>query len=215
MAAHGAASGRVNQYVRRGNALKLDARTGWLAGVRRVPSPNFDERPDGCEIDLLVIHGISLPPGEFGGEDIDRLFTNSLRIDAHPHFATIASLRVSAHVLVRRDGGVTQYVPFHKRAWHAGISRFSGRERCNDYSIGIELEGADDVPYTQRQYRRLAALVRLLMRHYPGITPARIVGHSDIAPGRKTDPGPAFDWDRFRSALQPVGSANATTPTSP
>lgn len=148
-----------------------------------------------------MIHGISLPPGEFGGDYIDRLFTNRLQSEAHPCFKEVASLRVSAHLLIRRDGSLTQYVPFHLRAWHAGVSHFGVRERCNDFSIGIELEGTDTVPYTARQYRRLATVTRLIMRHYPAVTPARVVGHSDIAPGRKTDPGPAFDWKRFRRSL--------------
>jgi AmpD protein len=181
--------------------LKLDARTGWLTQVRCVPSPNCDERPPGSAIELLVIHGISVPPGKFGGDYIDRLFTNRLQSEAHPCFEEMASLRVSAHLLIRRDGSLTQFVPFHLRAWHAGVSHFGGRERCNDFSIGIELEGTDTVAYTARQYRRLATVTRLIMRYYPAVTPARVVGHSDIAPGRKTDPGPAFDWKRFRRSL--------------
>ncbi|SFF51393.1 AmpD protein [Fontimonas thermophila] len=177
---------------------------GWLVGVRRVLSPNCDERPDPQDISLLVIHGISLPPGEFGGPWIDALFTNTLDAGAHPYFAAIAQLRVSAHLCIRRDGGLTQYVPFLRRAWHAGVSCFEGRSRCNDFSIGIELEGTDTRPYTARQYARLAAVTRRLLAAYPRITPARIVGHSDIAPGRKTDPGPAFDWTRYRRALASV-----------
>ncbi len=152
-------------------------------------------------MDLLLIHGISLPPGRFRGDDVERFFTNSLSPDAHPYFREIAAMRVSAHLFLRRDGSLVQFVSLNKRAWHAGISSFQGRERCNDFSIGIELEGTDTVPYTARQYRRLASLARLLMWHFPGITPARIVGHSDVAPGRKTDPGLAFDWRRFRAAL--------------
>lgn len=174
---------------------------GWLAGVRRVPSPNHDARPTGTEIDLLVVHGISLPPGRFGGPHIERLFTNRLDPKGHPYFARLVGLEVSAHLLIRRDGAVVQFVPFGARAWHAGASEHRGRTRCNDFSIGVELEGADEVPYTARQYARLATVARLLMRAHPGITPARIVGHSDIAPGRKTDPGPAFDWRRFRARL--------------
>jgi AmpD protein len=176
---------------------------GWLRGAKRVRSPNHDARPDGTAVDLLVVHGISLPPGRFGGPHIERLFMNRLDPTAHPYFADIAALRVSAHLLVRRDGGVVQFVPFGARAWHAGVSAFAGRSRCNDFSIGIELEGADDQPYTARQSARLAQLARLLMRAYPGITRRRIVGHSDIAPGRKTDPGPAFDWRRLRARLAP------------
>lgn len=166
-----------------------------------IASPNCDDRPVGTVIDLLVIHGISLPPGKFGGDAIQALFTNQLDPTAHPYFQTIAHLKVSAHVLIRRDGEVIQFVPFQKRAWHAGESSFQERKRCNDFSIGIELEGADTVPYEPIQYRRLAELTRVLMRFYPGITPQRIVGHSDIAPGRKTDPGPAFDWQYFFNLL--------------
>ncbi|MEQ1440670.1 1,6-anhydro-N-acetylmuramyl-L-alanine amidase AmpD [Fontimonas sp. SYSU GA230001] len=179
----------------------IDAQ-GWLAGARRVPSPNCDARPDADDISLLVIHGISLPPGRFGGPWIEALFTNRLDAAADPYFAGIAALRVSAHLLIRRDGAVVQFVPFVRRAWHAGVSSFDGRERCNDFSIGIELEGTDERPYTARQYRRLARVIGVLRRHYPRITPQRVVGHSDIAPGRKTDPGPAFDWARLRSLLE-------------
>jgi AmpD protein len=176
-------------------------RNGWLVGVPRSPSPYQDARPDGASIDLVVVHGISLPPGQFGGPWIDDLFLGRLDPAAHPYFAEIGALRVSAHVLVRRDGACVQYVPFQRRAWHAGESSFCGRSRCNDFSVGIELEGADDVPYTAPQYARLAALVAALRRRYPGITPERVVGHSDVSPGRKTDPGPAFDWPAFQAAL--------------
>ena len=174
---------------------------GWLGGVRRVPSPNSDARPPGTAIDLIVVHGISLPPGRFGGPWIDALFTNRLDPAAHPYFAGVAALKVSAHLLVRRDGALVQYVPFAARAWHAGESSFAGRARCNDYSIGIELEGADGVRYTAKQYRRLAQAAALIMRLHPLVTAARIVGHSDVAPGRKTDPGPAFEWPRLRAML--------------
>lgn len=174
---------------------------GWLTGVRRLRSPNHDRRPAGCGVDTIIVHGISLPPGEFGGRWIADLFLNRLDPDAHPYFAGVAALQVSAHLLVRRDGVVLQFVPLEARAWHAGASRFRGRERCNDFSIGIELEGTDDLPYTQRQYGRLAQLARLCMRAYPAITRDRIVGHCDVAPGRKTDPGPAFDWRGFRARL--------------
>lgn len=166
-----------------------------------ISSPNCDDRPAGTTIDLLVIHGISLPPGEFGGDAITALFTNQLDPKAHPYFQQIVDLKVSAHVLIRRDGEVIQYVPFKKRAWHAGESSFQGKSRCNDYSIGIELEGADTVPYEPAQYQQLVQLTRVLMRVYPGITQERIVGHSDIAPERKTDPGPAFDWKYFFDLL--------------
>lgn len=174
---------------------------GWLRGVRRRPSPNCDARPDPADISLLVIHNISLPPGQFGGPHVDELFTNRLDPGAHPYFATIHGLRVSAHLFVDRRGRVTQYVPFARRAWHAGASRFGGRERCNDFSIGIELEGTDDRPFTRRQYARLATLTRRILAAYPRITPERIAGHADIAPGRKTDPGPHFDWDAYRRAV--------------
>jgi len=182
--------------------LRIDSERGLLIGARQVPSPNQDARPDGAEISLLVIHGISLPPGEFGGDDIDRLFTNTLDPAVHPYFREIHTLRVSAHLLIRRDGEVVQYVPFHRRAWHAGVSCHGGREACNDFSIGIELEGTDTVPYTEAQYRVLDELLPLLRRAYPAIGPADVVGHCHIAPGRKTDPGPAFDWARLgRSEL--------------
>ncbi|AFL74975.1 1,6-anhydro-N-acetylmuramyl-L-alanine amidase AmpD [Thiocystis violascens] len=171
---------------------------GWLQGALRHPSPNQDARPPGAPIDLLVIHNISLPPGAFDGDWIDDLFLNRLDPSAHPYFAAIAGIRVSAHLLIRRDGTLIQYVPCEQRAWHAGVSCFQGRERCNDYSIGIELEGDDRTPFAAAQYRVLADCTRHLQRRYPAITPARIAGHSDIAPGRKTDPGPAFDWNRYR-----------------
>jgi AmpD protein len=193
---HGAAGGRGGRVARIG--IGAD---GWLTGVRRLRSPNHDRRPAGAGIDLIVVHGISLPPGQFGGRWIADLFLNRLDPDAHPYFAAVAALQVSAHLLVRRDGVVLQFVPLEARAWHAGASRFRGRERCNDFSIGIELEGTDDVPYTQRQYGRLSQLARLIMRAYPAIKADRIVGHCHIAPGRKTDPGPSFDWRGFRARL--------------
>lgn len=174
--------------------MRIDATGNRLLDARQVPSPNCDERPDGDDISLIVIHGISLPPGEYGGSWIDDLFTNRLDPDAHPYFPGIAHLRVSSHVLIRRDGGVVQYVPFRKRAWHAGESCYQGRDCCNDYSIGIELEGQDDEPYTPQQYDQLAAIIQVLARTFPRISSDRIRGHSDIAPGRKTDPGAAFDW---------------------
>jgi AmpD protein len=170
-------------------------RRGWLEGVRRVRSPNADARPPGTEVTLVVVHGISLPPGRFVGDAIERLFTNRLDPAAHPSFRAIAGLRVSAHVLIRRDGSMVQFVPFTERAWHAGVSRWNGRERCNDFSVGVELEGTDERPYTARQYRRLAALVRRLAVRFPIVD---VAGHSDVAPGRKTDPGPSFDWPRLR-----------------
>jgi AmpD protein len=176
----------------------VSAREGWLAGVRRVRSPNADARPEGTEVTLVVVHGISLPPGHFGGDAIERLFTNHLDPRAHPYFASLRDLRVSAHFLIRRDGALTQFVSCADRAWHAGASRWKGRERCNDYSIGIELEGTDERPYTAKQYARLAALVRRLRRSWPV---RDIAGHSDVAPGRKTDPGPSFDWTRLNRLL--------------
>jgi AmpD protein len=175
---------------------------GWLVGARRLCSPNANQRPAGCAIDLLVIHSISLPPGEFGTGCVERLFCNTLDCAEHPWFGQLQGLQVSAHLLIARDGFCTQFVDFGQRAWHAGASRFAGRENCNDFSIGIELEGTDEQPYADAQYARLAAVARSLMREYPGITIGRIVGHADIAPGRKTDPGPAFDWARLRAALE-------------
>lgn len=183
--------------------MVLSIENDWLREARRAPSPNRDARPEGVSIDLLVVHGISLPPGEFGGPWIEKLFQNRLPALQHPYFAEVADRRVSAHALIRRDGEILQFVPFSERAWHAGESCFGDRDCCNDFSIGVELEGADDVRYESAQYERLAAVARTLMRHYPGITPERIVGHSDIAPGRKTDPGPAFDWSELRRCLQP------------
>lgn len=181
--------------------FSIDHGSGRLRGARFVASPHCDARPPGTAVDLLVIHGISLPPGEFGGPWIERLFLGTLPAEVHPYFAGIQGLHVSAHVLIRRDGELLQFVPFEQRAWHAGVSAFEGRSVCNDFSIGVELEGCDDLPYSDAQYAALAPLTRALMAAYPGITPARIVGHSDIAPGRKTDPGRAFDWARLRRAL--------------
>jgi len=177
------------------------AEVGWLVGAVRRPSPNQDQRPEGVTVDLLVLHNISLPPGEFGGPWIDDLFLNRLDPQTHPYFQDIAALRVSSHLLIRRDGSLIQYVPLHRRAWHAGVSEFQGRPRCNDYSIGIELEGTDRLGFTDAQYQRLIETVVEIRRCYPLITPERITGHSDIAPGRKTDPGPAFDWKRLRLAI--------------
>lgn len=183
----------------------MQLQAGWISGVKRVPSPHFNERPDNETPSLLVIHNISLPPGEFGGPWIDALFTGNLDPEAHPFFAEIAHLRVSAHCLIRRDGEIIQYVPFHLRAWHAGVSTYQGREACNDFSIGIELEGTDSLAYTKAQYQALQQVTRLLIDHYPQIA-QHITGHSDIAPDRKTDPGPAFDWATFREALADPGA---------
>jgi AmpD protein len=180
---------------------------GLLRGARRVDSPNRDARPGRLEPELVVVHGISLPPGSFGGPWIDQLFRNALPPDGHPYFAAIHELRVSSHVLVARDGALTQYVPFGERAWHAGTSYWRGRDACNDFSIGIELEGTDDVPYDDRQYESLAELVAALQRAYPSLAEGWIAGHSDIAPGRKTDPGPAFDWRRLEDAVRKRGAA--------
>ena len=175
---------------------------GILAAVRQCPSPNCDPRPPGTGVELLVIHGISLPPGEFGSRAIDQLFTNCLDPAAHPAFRHLHQLRVSAHLLIRRDGELVQYVPLERRAWHAGVSCYRDRHRCNDFSIGIELEGSDETPYDERQYTRLATVARAIQVAYPDLTRDRIVGHCDIAPGRKTDPGPTFDWPRFHLLLE-------------
>ncbi len=179
----------------------IDADSGWIRGVRKVCSPNCDARPPGAELELIVVHGISLPPGEFGGGFIDELFVNQLDAAAHPYFGRIASARVSAHALIARTGDLTQYVSFAARAWHAGSSCYRGRECCNDFAVGIELEGTDDTAYEDAQYARLAALVAALREAYPTLRAAQLVGHSDIAPGRKTDPGPAFEWARLEALL--------------
>jgi len=178
--------------------MRVDVATGLLVGIRQVLSPYFDARPPGVSPDLIVLHGISLPPGEFGGPWITRLFTGNLPADAHPEFRERAALRVSAHLLVRRDGEPVQFVSLHDRAWHAGRSVWRGREACNDYSIGIECEGTDDMPYEAAQYSTLRDLLAMLLVAYPAISRDRIVGHSDVAPGRKTDPGPSFDWSQIR-----------------
>ncbi|MBR9829146.1 MAG: 1,6-anhydro-N-acetylmuramyl-L-alanine amidase AmpD [Oceanospirillales bacterium] len=171
-----------------------------VTAAQFIPSPNCNDRPAG-EVSLLVIHNISLPPGQFGGGHIEALFTNRLDATAHPYFARIAALEVSAHLLIERTGAMIQFVPFDRRAWHAGQSCFEGREACNDFSIGIELEGADDIAYTDAQYAALSAVTDALLQTYPQLSRERITGHSDIAPGRKTDPGPAFDWERFLDTL--------------
>lgn len=181
--------------------MKVDPATGLLDAARLCLSPNRDARPDPDDITGILIHGISLPPGEFGGDFIDRLFTNTLDPAAHPCFREIAGLRVSAHLLLRRDGSIIQYVPFHERAWHAGESCWGGRGACNDFTIGVELEGTDDIPYADDQYERLIEIVAALASAYPRLAPASIVGHCDVAPGRKTDPGPAFDWARLGAGL--------------
>jgi AmpD protein len=179
----------------------VDKSTGLLDGARLCPSPNRDARPTGVEPCLVIVHGISLPPGEFGGPGIEDLFCNTLDWDAHPYFGEIRGLQVSAHVLIRRDGKVVQFVPFGERAWHAGDSRFRQRTRCNDYSIGIELEGEDTTAYTELQYAALSSVIAAVIKTYPGITARDIAAHSDVSPGRKTDPGPAFDWLRLYDGL--------------
>lgn len=183
----------------------MDLKRGILTDIPFHCSPHYNQRPDEGDVSLLVIHNISLPPGQFceqGSQSyITDLFMGRLDTSKHPFFAQLAGLEVSAHCLICRSGEVIQYVPFHLRAWHAGVSVYQGRKGCNDFSVGIELEGTDDQPYTDLQYDKLVEITRLLMSHYPRITPSRIVGHNDIAPGRKSDPGVAFDWARYRSAL--------------
>lgn len=177
--------------------LKINSITGLLEPVAFQHSPHQDARPHDMPIDMVVVHGISLPPGEFGSNAIPAFFCGKLDMGSHPAFADIATLRVSAHLLIRRTGEIIQFVPFTQRAWHAGESHFQGKTRCNDFSIGIELEGTDEIPYEQVQYQQLSKILALLMQAYPAITPDRIVGHVDIAPGRKTDPGPAFNWNNL------------------
>ena len=181
--------------------MRLDPASGWCDGIRHCPSPNFNARPQG-EVSLLVIHNISLPPGQFGTGKVQQFFQNRLPADEHPYFAGIAQLTVSAHFLIERDGAVTQFVSCNARAWHAGVSSFAGRENCNDFSVGIELEGTDELPFSDAQYQALIGLTRQLLDAYPQLSVERICGHSEIAPGRKTDPGPCFDWARLRAALQ-------------
>ena len=181
---------------------RIDAATGLVEPARHCPSPNCDARPDDAAPELIVIHGISLPPGKFGGPEVEQLFTNRLDWDAHPYFDEIRGLEVSSHLFVRRDGELLQFVPFTRRAWHAGESRFRDRTCCNDFSIGIELEGEDAAPYSDEQYRVLIEVVTALLSAYPGLSARRIAAHSDIAPGRKTDPGPAFDWLRLYDGVR-------------
>lgn len=181
--------------------MQLDCASGWCLGVHHCPSPNFNARPLG-EVSLLVIHNISLPPAQFKTGKVQAFFQNQLDVTEHPYFAGIADLRVSAHFLIERDGEVTQFVSCLDRAWHAGVSSFEGRETCNDFSVGIELEGTDEQPFTDAQYVALIHLTRQIQSAFPAITAARICGHSDIAPGRKTDPGPYFEWPRYKAALQ-------------
>ena len=184
--------------------FRIDLETGLAQGAAYLPSPHCDDRPAGMAIELLVIHAISLPAGEYGGPDVAALFCGTLDCRKHADYADLAGLRVSAHFFIRRDGQIVQFVPVHRRAWHAGVSHFAGRERCNDFSLGIELEGCDEDDFTAHQYAALASLTRALRVTCPAIRAEAIVGHSEIAPGRKTDPGPYFDWARYRAALLEV-----------
>jgi len=192
-------------------SFKVDPQTGLLSDTRQCPSPNQDNRPKGVAPELIIVHGISLPPGEFGGPHIESLFSNCLDWDAHPYFKEIEGVQVSAHLLIQRNGELVQFVPFNKRAWHAGVSSFRGRESCNDYSIGIELEGSDDTSYADQQYAHLALAIRAIMIAYPQISSRAIAGHCDVAPGRKTDPGPVFDWLRLYDGIGPL-SAHPSAP---
>ena len=187
--------------------IEYTVEEGWIKQAKRVPSPNYDDRPADIVPDLLVVHNISLPPGCYGGDAIERFFTNCLDCDEHPFYDEIRGVEVSAHLLIRRDGELLQFVDLRQRAWHAGASCFAGRENCNDFSIGIELEGADEDPYTEGQYSVLVGVTMALQALYPDLRDKHIVGHSDIAPGRKTDPGPAFDWGRFRRSVDDAGAA--------
>jgi len=181
--------------------FSVDPKNGLIEPARLSLSPNRDQRPDDCALRAIVLHGISLPPGIFGGDEIEALFLNKLDWDAHPYFDEIRGMQVSAHLLIRRDGEVVQFVPLTERAWHAGDSNFRGRTRCNDFSIGIELEGEDDTLYDDRQYAVLPAVLKAVMAAYPDITAREVAGHCDVSPGRKSDPGPAFDWLRLYDAL--------------
>lgn len=189
--------------------MRFHAETGLLAGARQVLSPCCDARPEGAVPELVVVHGISLPPGNYGGPHIEQLFCGGLDPAGHPYFASVAALRVSAHLLIRRDGAVVQFVPVGARAWHAGRSSWQGREACNDFSVGIELEGSDEAPYEDAQYQALAAVIQALCAAWPTLAPERVVGHSEIAPGRKTDPGPSFEWPRLRVLLAASAAATA------
>lgn len=181
--------------------LELDTLTGLVSGARQVPSPNYDARPEGVAVEALIIHAISLPPGQFGDRYIEQFFCNQLDREAHPYFEEIAELKVSAHFLIDRSGELVQFVPVHQRAWHAGVSCCMGREAVNDFSIGIELEGCDEELFEDAQYETLEKLTRCLTEAMPTLSADNIFGHSDVAPGRKTDPGPGFDWPRYRVAL--------------
>ncbi|MBO7923707.1 1,6-anhydro-N-acetylmuramyl-L-alanine amidase AmpD [Alteromonas sp. K632G] len=178
--------------------------------AKQIDCPHYDERPDESDVSVLVIHNISLPPSQFGTSGIRELFTGTLNPDEHPFYKEIAGIRVSAHCVIYRNGEIEQFVPFNKRAWHAGLSTFQGRSRCNDFTIGIELEGTDTLPYTDAQYEQLSILSKFILQQYPRITLGRIVGHNDIAPGRKTDPGVAFDWPRYRQSLDATNISSNT-----
>ncbi len=183
--------------------MKINTKTGLLEPCKQCLSPNHDSRPENTAIDLIVVHSISLPPGEYGGESIEQFFQNKLDKNAHPYFEEIFEMQVSSHVLIKRSGEIVQFVPFHKRAWHAGQSNYQGRERCNDFSIGIELEGNDSDVFEDGQYQQLAQLITTLKSSYPDITD-NITGHSDISPGRKKDPGTGFDWHRLKADLSRI-----------
>ena len=183
-----------------------------MLNIRQIESPNRDPRPPGVDAELIVVHGISLPPGEYGGPWIERLFTNDLPADQHPYFAQVCRLRVSSHLVIDRDGALTQFVSFNERAWHAGPSSYNGRPACNDFSIGVELEGCDTEAYEPAQYTALAEAVAALCRAYPKLSPLRLEGHSNIAPGRKTDPGPAFDWPLARRLVNAAAGGKARGP---
>lgn len=190
--------------------MRIQQDDGWLAGLQFCPSPHCNDRPPGESISLLIVHNISLPPGEFGGGHVQSFFRGELDPQAHPYFAEIAPLRVSAHFLIERDGTTTQFVSCLQRAWHAGASRYAGRSDCNDFSIGVELEGTDYLPYTDAQYAALHSLTLSLQQAYPAITTQRITGHEFVAPGRKSDPGPAFDWQRYLYGLVRAGASSTT-----
>jgi AmpD protein len=181
--------------------MHIDSNTGLIHPASFIASPNCDERPDSGDISLIVVHNISLPPNEFGGDGISRLFTNQLNPDDHPYYREIYQLKVSSHLLIRRNGELIQYVPFQLRAWHAGESQYQGRNRCNDFSIGIELEGTDELAYEDAQYEQLNNVIDTLCASYPKLSRDHIAGHCDISPVRKTDPGPAFDWQRIKQEI--------------
>lgn len=183
--------------------MHVDKQSGLIAGIKQLSSPHHDNRPEGVVPELIVVHAISLPPGQYDNDYIDQFFTGTLNHSSHSYFKSLIDLKVSAHCLIKRDGRIVQYVPFSQRAWHAGVSSYQGRGDCNDYSIGIELEGTDETPFEPAQYQVLVDLCNALLRAYPSLSAKHIVGHSDIAPGRKTDPGRCFDWDALLTQLLP------------